>query len=100
MKTVDLTSGSMKILGMHFSYNKELKLERNFIGTVKKIEKLLGIWRQRSLTLEGKIVIFKTLAISKIVYILFIRNAQYYNRKFGKITKLLFMEWKESENQS
>ena len=69
MKSVDLTNNSMKILGIHFSYNKELKLERNFIGTVRKIEKLLGIWRQRSLTLEGKIVIFKTLAISKIVYI-------------------------------
>ena len=69
MNTVDLTSDSMKILGIHFSYNKELKIERNFIGTVRKIEKLLGVWRQRSLTLEGKIVIFKTLAISKIVYI-------------------------------
>ena len=69
MKTVDLTCDSMKILGIHFSYNRDLALEKNFVNTVKKIEKLLGVWRQRSLTLEGKVVIFKTLAISKIVYV-------------------------------
>jgi len=45
-----------------------LKNENNFSDTVGKIENLLRVWRQRNLTLEGKITIFKTLAISKIVY--------------------------------
>ena len=33
---------------------------------------VLKIWKMRRLTLEGKIVIFKTIAISKIVFQAFI----------------------------
>jgi hypothetical protein len=63
MKSVDLTNDCVKILGIYFSYNKERMNDKNFVVTVGKIEKLLNIWRQRNLTLEGKMVIFKTLAI-------------------------------------
>ena len=35
--------------------------------TVIDIQQLLKIWKMRHLTLEGKIVIFKTMAISKVV---------------------------------
>ena len=45
------------------------QIQNNFLTTVKKIQQVLQIWTSRSLTLEGKIVIFKTLAISKIVYL-------------------------------
>ncbi len=45
-----------------------LRNEKNFTDTIIKIENVLRVWRQRDLTLEGKITIFKTLAISKIVY--------------------------------
>ena len=48
--------------------------DKNVIVTVEKIEKLLNIWRQRQLTLEGKIVIFKTLSISKIVNVVYLSN--------------------------
>ena len=34
-----------------------------------KIKNVFKIWRMCSLTLEGKIIVFKTLAISKIVYV-------------------------------
>jgi hypothetical protein len=67
MMTVDLTTHCVKILGIHFSYNKTLMMETNFVVTVEKIEKLLNVWRQHDLTLEGKIIFFKSLAISKIV---------------------------------
>ena len=72
MKSVDLSKECVKILGIYFSYDKILMNDKNFIGTVEKIEKLLNIWRQRQLTLEGKIVIFKTLAISKIVHVAYL----------------------------
>jgi len=48
--------------------------DKNVIVTVEKIVKHLNIWRQRQLTLEGKIVIFKTLAISKIVHVAYLSN--------------------------
>ena len=65
---VDLTTNTVKILGMHFSYNATLHEEKNFLEIVKKMEKILQIWRMRSLTLQGKITVFKTLVISKLVY--------------------------------
>ena len=69
MKCVDLTAESIKILGVHFSYNKKLQNDLNFCDTVKNISKVLRLWRMRNLSLEGKITIFKSLAVSKIVYL-------------------------------
>ena len=43
MKCIDLTKNSVKILGIHFSYNKKIKNEENFIKLIKKIENVLKI---------------------------------------------------------
>ena len=63
MECIDLTNNSIKILGIHFSYNKKFENEENFIELIKKIENVLKIWRIRNLTVQGKITTFKTLAI-------------------------------------
>ena len=70
MECIDLTKNSVKILGIHFSYNKKIENEENFIKIIKKIENVLKIWRIRNLTIQGKITIFKTLAISKVTTLL------------------------------
>ena len=54
---------SVKILGIHFSYNKKIDIEENFIKLIKKIENVLKIWRIRNLTVQGKITIFKKLSL-------------------------------------
>ena len=69
VKNINLCDNSIKILGFHFSYNIELSRDKNFVYVIKKIENTLKMWNMRQLTLIGKIVIFKTLAISQIVYI-------------------------------
>ena len=61
--------GTLWILGLHFSYNKKLRDEKNFVSHIKSIENLLKIWKMRTLSIEGKINIFKALAISKIVHL-------------------------------
>ena len=66
------TTNTIKILGVHFSYNSTLKVQNNFLDTVKSIQKVLRFWNRRMLSLEGRIIIFKTLAISKIVYLAFL----------------------------
>ena len=38
MKCIDLTNNSMKILDIHFSYNKKIENEEKFIKLIKKIE--------------------------------------------------------------
>ena len=72
LKSINLTTDTIKILGVHFSYNSTLKVQNNFLDTVKSIQQALRFWNRRILSLEGKIIIFKTLAISKIVYLAFL----------------------------
>ena len=49
-------------------------MQNNFITTIKKTQQVFRLWNSRTLTLEGRIMIFKTLAISKIVYLALITN--------------------------
>ena len=74
MKSVNLLTESVKVLGVHFSYNEELRIEKNFISVIKKIEKVLAVWRMRALTLAGKITILKSLIFSKIVFVSFLTD--------------------------
>ena len=57
-----------KIVGIHFSYNQKLKEERNFCLIIASIQGVLKLWKLWDLILEGKILIFKTLALSKPIF--------------------------------
>ena len=70
IKCVNLNNETVKILGVHFSYNKNLEQDKNFSDHIIKIENILKVWRMRQLTLEGRITVFKSLAISKNINIL------------------------------
>ena len=74
MDCTDLTKKAIQISGIHFSYNKKPETEENFVRHIRKIEKLLKLWRIRNLIVEAKITIFKTLAISKIIHISLVTN--------------------------
>ena len=69
LKSLDLAKESIKILGVHISYNKKLQDDTNFCTAVKNIFNVIKLWLMRHLSLEGKTNIFKSLAISKIVYL-------------------------------
>ena len=43
MECIDLTNNSVKILGIHFSYNKKIEIEDNLIKLIKKLENVLKI---------------------------------------------------------
>ena len=73
-KCLNLEIESVKILGIHFSYNRELMNDKNYLSIIKKIESTLIPWNKRLLTLEGRILVFKTLAFSKIVYISYLTD--------------------------
>ena len=72
LRCIDLNNDTLKVLGTHFSYNEKLKEEKKFYKIVTDIQRVLNIWNMRNLTLEGKIAIFKTIAISKVVFQSFI----------------------------
>ena len=63
MKGIDLSNEAIKILGTYFSYNNTIKEESNFLKVASNVET-----RFPNLTLEGRIVVFKSLAISKIIF--------------------------------
>ena len=67
-KWINLNRGSIKILGAHFSYNKQLVEKMNFNQVTTDCQILLNIWKQRWLSPAGKIQIFKSLIASKPVY--------------------------------
>ena len=62
----------MKILRVYFLYNKNLEPNNNFSEHIVKIENILRLWRMRQLTLEGRIMVFKSLAFSKVMHLLLI----------------------------
>ena len=68
MRYIDLCNKAIKILGTYFSYKCRIKEECNFLKIVSNVQCVLNLWRYRNLTLEGRIVVFKSLAISKIVF--------------------------------
>ena len=74
MKYIDLRLYTVKILGFHFSYNKKIENYENFSKQITSIEKVHKLWCLRDLTLEGKVTVFKALAISKIVHLALITN--------------------------
>ena len=69
---VDLLLDNIKILGMHFSYNKKIKEEKNFCLIIANIQRVLKLWYLRNFTLQGKILTFETLALSKIIFQAFV----------------------------
>ena len=64
----------MKILGIHFVYNELIAIEKNFLTAISNIQGVLKLWIMKQLTIEGRIVIFKRLAVSKIVYFTLLTN--------------------------
>ena len=67
-KCLNLTRETVKILGVHLSYNKKLKYEMNFQSIIVRTEGVLRLWRMENLT-RSKSFTFKSLAISKIVHL-------------------------------
>ena len=69
MQSVDLMRDAIMILGIYFSYNINIMNQKNYCKAITSIHGILKLWRMRNLSTEGKIVVFKTLAISKLVYL-------------------------------
>ena len=59
----------VKILGVHFSYDEKNHNDLNFNLKFRgKLQARLDIWRARDLTLFGRVLIIKSLSLSKIIH--------------------------------
>ena len=74
MRCVNLHGYTIKILGIHYSYNKQPENDENFKKYIAKIENMLKLWRARNLSLEGEITVFKSLALFKITHLALVKT--------------------------
>ena len=81
MRYIDLCNTAIKILGTYFSYNSRIKEVYDFLKIVPNGKSVLKLWRFRNLTLKGRIVVFKSLAISKIIFQALIASVPTHVRK-------------------
>ena len=64
-KPVDVKrTSTVKILGVHVTYDEKEMLNLNY----KAFQNVINIWKQRDLTVLGKITIVKILGLSKFMY--------------------------------
>ena len=74
MECVNLNNNTIKILAIHFSYNKSLENDDKYSRYIIKTGTLMKLCRMPQLTIEGKILIFKTFAISKVVHLALVKD--------------------------
>ena len=55
-------------MGIFNSYDTNLEEKLNFLDNLKSIKEILNLWKHRGLSLTGRILIFKSLALSKVFY--------------------------------
>ena len=68
MVQIKWTSGPVKSLGIYFGLDKLEIQKLNWESKLDKLRRLLSVWRKRDLTLYGKSVVLKSLALSKLYY--------------------------------
>ena len=64
------SSKNIKVNGVFFQQDPAQREELNVTKVVTAVEKLLGAWSTRRLTLIGRVLILKTFAISQATYLL------------------------------
>ena len=69
MECINLTEDVITVLVIYFSYNKKVELKKNFLNHVVEIQNIFKLGKLRNWTIEGRIVVFKSLGVSKLIYL-------------------------------
>ena len=59
----------IKVLGVFIGNNYKQVLDVNFSSKIKKLKQHINTWKQRNLSLLGRILILKTFGVSQFVYL-------------------------------
>ena len=87
---------TVKCLGIHIGHDKKKCEELNWDAKIEEIQNLLNQWKQRNLSIFGKVTVIKSLAIPKILYS---AMNTYIEDKYVKIiNKILYaFVWRKTE---
>ena len=58
----------VKFLGIFITYDVKILVEKNFKQRLKKIAKLINLWKSRGLSIHGKVSIIKAILLPKMIY--------------------------------
>ena len=67
-------SEAIPTLGIFNSYDTDLVEKLNFLDNLKHLNDVIRAWEPRGLSFAGKILVFKTLAVSKLLYVCTFKN--------------------------
>ena len=72
LPNIDLawTDGPVKYLGFSIATNEQVAYKADWDNKLEKMQRLLDNWRKRNLTLSGRVMIVKTLALSQVIHLL------------------------------
>ncbi len=65
---IKFTNDAVKCLGIYMGHNKADNHQKNWQNKIDKIKMVFERWKHRNLTFFGKILIIKSLAISKLIH--------------------------------
>ena len=74
VRCIELTTEAIKILGVHFSYNQKIQMQKKILKRITYMQNISNLRRIINIALKEKIKIFKTLALSEIVNLSNINN--------------------------
>ena len=95
-KTIKWPEHPIRYLGIYIGNDKEVCEKLNWTNKIDDMQKLIDSWRTRKLTLQGKILIIKSLVIPKITYSASMLSVP--NHIIKDINKLMFnFIWGKSE---
>ena len=67
-KWVNIKCSAIRALGIFNSYDNDLEQKLNILDNIKTLNDVLKLWEFRGLTLAGRILVFKSLALTKLLY--------------------------------
>ena len=82
----------VKIVKYSLLLQKKIERRKKLYKTVTDNQRVLKIWKTRNLTLEGKILNFEIIVISKVVFQSFITSVLKHCERTWKNTKSFFLE--------
>lgn len=86
-----IVRGVIEILGIYLGPDRQKCVTLNWETKIKKIRSLLGWWRQRTLTLNGKAIVINSLIMSKLWYLVTVQTVPLYIEKEIRSTIQNFM---------
>ena len=87
---------AMKVTGIYFSFDPIIQYEKKYTGIIEKIQNLIKIWKQRDISLLGRVQVAKTYIFSQVRFVTnFVEPSQAFLNEFKSI--VINYIWNDSE---